>query len=77
MFKLVNVSRVANIEAGAFNESMVSLKTFQIENASDGPGSSSVGAGAFEAIQNLRRIDLGESFELPPSPTHQPKFLLV
>ena len=76
MFKLVNVSRVANIEAGAFNESMVSLKSFEIENA-DEPGSSSVGAGAFEAIQNLRRIDLGESFELPPSPTHQPKFLLV
>ena len=63
MFKLVNVSRVANIEAGAFNESMVSLKTFQIENASVGPGSSFVGAGAFEAIQNLRKIDLGEYFQ--------------
>ena len=63
MFKLVNVSRVANIEAGAFNESMVSLKSFEIENGHpEQTGSSSVGAGAFEAIQNLRKIDLGEYF---------------
>jgi len=61
-FKLVNISRVANIEAGAFNESMVSLKSFHIDNASDGPGSSYIGTGAFVTIQNVRRINLGNNF---------------
>jgi len=61
-FKLVNVKKVANIEAGAFNESMVSLKSFHIEDASDGPGSSSLDTGAFEALQNVRRINLGNNF---------------
>ena len=59
---MVNVKKVSNIEAGAFNESMVSLKSFHIEDASDGPGSSSLVTGAFEALQNVRRINLGKSF---------------